>query len=338
MKRKLLRRGIFVFSLIVCVLCLTKIVPYMYEDIQTQKEYEDLRDQVVKETTGEKEKSSKKIKTNDSTSSQEKDKKSSKKIVTNDSSQSSQQGSESTASQQGSESTASTQNASNTQAPTLEEVQNVEFTGEREGEAAELPDNIFSNSNVENPINFQTLSSINSDIYAWIRIPSTEIDYPIAQRAGDDAYYLSHDIYQKPRFAGCIYTEDCNSKDFTDPNTVIYGHNMKNKSMFQNLHKFEDKNFFESNPYVYIYTSDKVLIYEIFAAYTYDDRHIMDSFNFEDKSTFEKYLQNIKNMKGKNRNIRDISVTADDKIITLSTCAGGQTSSRYLVQAVLIQG
>ena len=139
---------------------------------------------------------------------------------------------------------------------TMEELENMEFTGESDGEEAKLPDDIFLD--MENPIDFEKLLEINDDIYAWIRIPDTNIDYPIVQRAGDDAYYLRRDIYKKPKVAGSIFTEDCNSKDFDDPNTVIYGHNMRNKSMFQNLHLYEDPDFFKENPYVYIYTPGRV--------------------------------------------------------------------------------
>lgn len=218
--------------------------------------------------------------------------------------------------------------------PTLEEIENAEFTGEQEGEEAEISESFFVD--MENPINFEELQEINTDIYAWIRIPDTKIDYPIAQRAGDDSFYLSHDMYQEPRFAGCIYTEDCNSKDFMDPNTVIYGHNMKNQSMFQNLHLFADPEFFNSHPDVYIYTPEGVLKYKVFAAYTYDDRHIMNSFDFNDPAVFQQYLDEVFSVRAMDANIReDVSVTANDHIITMSTCVGGQTQSRYLVQAVL---
>lgn len=182
----------------------------------------------------------------------------------------------------------------------LEEIENAEFTGEQQGEEAEITENFFVD--MENPINFDELQKTNSDIYAWIRIPDTKIDYPIAQREGDPSYYLSHDMYQQPRFAGCIYTEDCNSKDFMDPNTVIYGHNMKNQSMFQNLHLFRDKDFFDSHPDVYIYTPEGVLKYTVFASYTYDDRHIMNSFDFKDKKVFEKYLDDIFNVRAMDAN------------------------------------
>lgn len=219
---------------------------------------------------------------------------------------------------------------------TLEEIKAQEFTGERDGEAAKLPDDIFLD--MDNPINFKELVSINPDIYAWIRIPDTMIDYPILQRAGDDAFYLHHDMYGQPRFAGSIYTEDCNAKDFSDPNTLIYGHNMKNKSMFQNLHLFRDEAFFNDNPYVYIYMPDRVLVYKVFAAYVYDDRHIMNSFDFDDPVVYEQYLTDIFAVRSMEKHLReDVEVSVDDTIITLSTCIGGYTNSRYLVQAVLIK-
>lgn len=305
MKKKTIWKGIFIFSIIACLLCLTGLIWYLYQDRQAKEEYETLQEQVVMKTTETSETAEESGMTKNSEISS---------------------------------ATTGVQDAMGSlEEPTLEEVENIEFTGEREGEAAVLPENIFLD--MENPINFETLQSINSDIYAWIRIPGTEIDYPIAQRAGDDTYYLSHDIYNKPRFAGSIYTEDCNSKDFTDPNTVIYGHNMRNESMFQNLHKFEERDFLDAHPYVYIYTPDRVLLYEIFAAYTYDDRHLMNSFDFQNRDVFGQYLQSIQTVRSMNKNIRqDISVTADDKIITLVTCIGSQTNSRYLVQAVLVQG
>ena len=96
------------------------------------------------------------------------------------------------------------------------------------------------------------------------------------------------------------------------------------------------RKFFEENPYVYIYQEGKVLKYRIFAAYTYDDRHIMMSFDFEDRNVFQLYLNTILTNKEKSSNIDSaVSVTADDKIITLSTCTSNQ-SQRYLVQAVLL--
>lgn len=204
----------------------------------------------------------------------------------------------------------------------------------KEGDAAVVPE-VFGKA--ENPIDFAQLAEINPEIYAWITIEDTNINYPICQREGDNEFYLHHDMYQQERFAGSIYTEDCNSKDFSDPNTVIYGHNMKNKSMFQNLHKYEDYDFFVKHPTVMIYTPDKVRTYQVFAAYKYDDRHLMRYFDFADPEVFSEYLKDVQRGISMEANLnKELTVTETDRIITLSTCVGTGGSERYLVQAVLI--
>lgn len=188
----------------------------------------------------------------------------------------------------------------------------------------------------ENPIDFASLREINPEIYAWIRIPNTNIDYPVAQSATDDGFYLHHDIYGKYVFAGTIYSEMKNSKDFSDPNTILYGHNMTKGYMFQNLYKFQKQDFFNSNTEFYIYTPGHILTYTVYSAYQYDDRHILNSFDFSDEKVFEEYIKSTKNPTFMLKNVRqDIEVTAKDKIITLSTCLGDGKKYRYLVQGVL---
>lgn len=189
---------------------------------------------------------------------------------------------------------------------------------------------------MENPIDFDSLTAQYPDIYAWIRIPGTRVDYPIVQREGDNGYYLNHTIDGKKKTEGSIYTEDYNSKDFEDVNTVIYGHNMKNGSMFKTLHKYKDKQFLLDNSEIYIYQKDRVLKYKIFAAYIYDNRHLMLSFNFEDENIFRNYLNNVLTKRDMSSNINtSVDVTVGDKIITLSTC-NNNDAQRYLVQAVLL--
>lgn len=192
---------------------------------------------------------------------------------------------------------------------------------------------------VNGGINFTELWEINTDLYAWIKIPDTMIDYPIAQYQGnDDSYYLTHNMYKESAFAGCIYTEKLNSKDFSDPNTVLYGHNMQNGSMFRALHSFRDEEFFNENQYIYVYLPDRTLTYQIFSAYEYDDRHLLYSFDFNNKEVFQEYLDYAQNpTSAMMYNTRDLDVTTDDKIITLSTCLGDIETSRYLVQGVLIK-
>ena len=113
------------------------------------------------------------------------------------------------------------------------------------------------------PIDFDKLKETNQDIYAWIEIPDTQINYPVVQGGDDDAYYLNHTIDGTEGYPGSIYTERINAKDFSDFNTVIYGHNMKDGSMFMGLHNFEDPQYMKEHPNVKIYTPEKELTYRI---------------------------------------------------------------------------
>lgn len=185
-------------------------------------------------------------------------------------------------------------------------------------------------------VDWEGLWEINSDVYAWISIPGTSIDYPILQHSSDNTYYLNYNIDGSYGYPGCIYTENLNSKDFTDNNTVIYGHNMKNGTMFAGLHQFEDSSFFTQNDKIYIYTPGKELTYTIFAAYIYDDRHLLYSFDFTNEDVYAAYLEEIFTRRDLSTNIRtDINVTKEDNIITLVTCMSKQPDKRLLVQAVL---
>lgn len=186
------------------------------------------------------------------------------------------------------------------------------------------------------PIDFESLWEINKDVYAWITIPGTIIDYPILQHATDNSYYLNYTMDRIEGFPGCIYTENMNSKDFTDNNTVIYGHNMRNGTMFTDLHKFRDSNFFNEHDTIHIYTPEKQLTYKIFAAYLYDDRHLLNSFDFSAPEVYRNYLSEIQAMNSEDVNIKkEIKITETDKIITLITCIREEPEKRVYVQAVL---
>lgn len=190
----------------------------------------------------------------------------------------------------------------------------------------------------EKEIDFADLQeNVNPDIYAWIYIPDTQIDYPVLQHPTDNYYYLEYNLDGSKGYPGCIYTEDYNEKDFSDPNTVIYGHNMKNGTMFAGLHKFEDNEYFEEHPYVYIYTENRLLAYEIFAAHESGNEHILYNNDFSDSYVFTKYLAEIMTGRTMNGNIREeVSVTAENRILTLSTCVANRPEKRYLVQGVLL--
>ena len=116
----------------------------------------------------------------------------------------------------------------------------------------------------------------------------------------------------------------------------MYGHNMKNGSMFAALHKYKDKEFFDENQYIYVYTPGHILTYQIYSAFVYDNRHILNSFNFLDDEEYQAFLDQTLNPKSMTKQVREgVEVTTDDRIITLSTCTSNN-SERYLVLGVLI--
>ena len=196
---------------------------------------------------------------------------------------------------------------------------------------------------VEVPINFEELNRVNEDIYAWINIPGDDpetplADYPILQSNpnDDDNYYLDHNVNRKSSVYGAIYTQNYNNKDFSDFNTLIYGHNMRNGTMFGSLKKYRDKTFFDNHRDINIYMPGRILKYRIFAAYVFDDRHILLSYDFSNEAARELYLEEALNQRRLSANYSDdIEVGVNDKIITLSTCTSNE-GERYLVQGVLV--
>ncbi len=186
------------------------------------------------------------------------------------------------------------------------------------------------------PIDFENLQKANSDIYAWITIPNTPVDYPILQSENDNAFYLNHTVNGKKSLYGSIYTEDFNNKDFSDFNTLVYGHNMKNGTMFGSLKKFRDASFFNENRFIIVYMPNRILKYEIFAACTWDNKHILANRNFEDENNRQVYLDEIFAVRdAKSQIAKDMEVTPTDRIITLSTCMGIK-ENRLIVSGVLI--
>lgn len=193
----------------------------------------------------------------------------------------------------------------------------------------------------EKNIDFDAMHrEISEDIYAWIYIPNTHIDYPVFQHPTDNSYYLEHNIDGSEGYPGCIYTENYNAKDFSDPHTVIYGHNMRDTTMFSDLHLYEDEEFFENNRYVYIYTEDMVYVYKIFAAYQTNNAHQLLNYDFSNKNTVKSYLENTASrMEEPKVYDEDTVFSEDDQILTLSTCVmkERQFHLRYLVQSLRLK-
>ena len=192
------------------------------------------------------------------------------------------------------------------------------------------------------PIDFAALQEQNPDIYAWITIPDTEVNLPILHSTEDSAhtdedYYLDHTVDGTEGLPGAIYTQYSHNKDFgTDPVTVIYGHNMKNGSMFGSLKHYQDEDYRTAHPEVIIYTPEHIYTYRIAFAVTFDDRHILNTYydciSLLDYEDFLTAIQSERQLPSWIEEPFDIDTL--DRTIVLSTCNGVGTQ-RYLVGAVL---
>lgn len=186
------------------------------------------------------------------------------------------------------------------------------------------------------PVDFKKLKKANSHIYAWISIPAANVDYPILQHPDNNGFYLNRAVNKQWSVYGSIFTEDYNNKDFSDFNTLIYGHNMKNGTMFGSLKKFRDASFFNQNRYITIYMKDRILKYEIFAACTWDNKHILANRNFDLEENRTTYLEEIFDVRDMQSQVKkDITVTSNDRIVTLSTCMNND-AKRFIVSGVLV--
>ena len=201
-------------------------------------------------------------------------------------------------------------------------------------EEKEIPKDEEEEEEIVIPIDFVSLKAINPDIYAWIDIEDTNIHYPIVQSPTDDAYYLKRTIDGKRGYPGSIYTQMGNSKDFSDFNTVIYGHDMKDGTMFKHLHKFADAEFFRTHETIMVYTETEIKEYRIYAAVMYDNRHILDSYDQNDVEARKAFIQTVNDSKNFRNQFREgMTIDENSNLITLSTCITGYPSRRFIVIA-----
>lgn len=194
-----------------------------------------------------------------------------------------------------------------------------------------------SSGSVENPIDFASLKKKNKDVYAWITVPGTKVNYAVCQHPKDNSYYLKHDSDGNANDAGAVFSELYNAKTFKDPVTMLYGHYGFGGAMFTSLHDFEDADFFKQHTEFYIYTPGHIYTYRIVSAYRTDDRHIFSMYDFGKASQLKQFEHDIMHPNSVSQNVRkNAKLTAKDTFVVLSTCnsvnAGGD--GRYLVCGV----
>ena len=180
-------------------------------------------------------------------------------------------------------------------------------------------------------ISWENLRKINPEVAAWITIPGADISYPVVQGI-DDEYYLKHTFEGQAVTAASIFMDANNHADFSDQNTFIYGHNMKDKTMFGKLNNYKDEEFYKENPYFYIYTPDYTYRYDIFSCYLARVDNEVDFYTqFASDEQFQEFLDSVKAQSAYDTGVE---VTPEDKVITLMTCNKAGYDYRFLVHAV----
>ena len=190
------------------------------------------------------------------------------------------------------------------------------------------------------------------DVYAWIDIPefktalgtSTELSYPVAQHPTDRGFYLNRDLDGNNSKTGTLFTEavvegkTINGKDLNDPVTVIYGHNMANRTMFGGLQTFLSKMDFSQQHLVYMYQKDRRVTYQIVGGVQYDLSHIIYYHDFSNEEVFNSFFDQLwKETDGTTNLDRANKPVAGDKVLILSVCKNGDNNHRYLVVCKMIE-
>lgn len=182
-------------------------------------------------------------------------------------------------------------------------------------------------------LDLEALQQVNPEVGGWLQIPGIEISYPLMFGADND-YYLTHTWKKEVSAVGSVFLDCRNNTDLEDFNTIVYGHRMRNESMFGLLAGYKDQSFWEDAPSVYVVDQRGISRYDIFAAYEVsvtERTYRLDLQSDAEKEDFIAFaLENSAIDTG-------LTPTAQDKVLTLSTCTGRGHATRWVVQAYLTQ-
>ena len=174
---------------------------------------------------------------------------------------------------------------------------------------------------------FKELQAINDEVFAWLTVYGTNIDYPVTQ-GPDNMKYVNTNAEGQYSLSGAIFLDYNSSKDFSDFSSILYGHHMAKKVMFGELDEFADRNVFDTHRYGNLYFNEKDHGIEFFA-FLHTDAYDSDVFTSNVKG--EKRQIYLDGLLEKAMHIRDIGVTIEDRIILLSTCSETTTNGRDIL-------
>lgn len=180
-------------------------------------------------------------------------------------------------------------------------------------------------------VDFAALSEINPDIVGWIYIEDTEISYPVVQ-GSDNQYYLKHLFSGEYNSSGCIFLDSRVAADFSDRHSILYGHHMKNGTMFSGLDKYKSQEYYDTHPMGLLMTPGGNYEVEFFAGYVASVADAAWDVGFGSDEEFEAWLDMARE---RSCFESDIPVAVTDRILTLSTCSYEFNNARFVLLGVL---
>ncbi len=213
--------------------------------------------------------------------------------------------------------------------PTLVETPEEE-TKKVEPETSPEPEIVLENPGIT--VDFSSLLAVNDDICGWLYLPNTDISYPVLQGETNNTYL--HTNYEgKYAYAGCIFLDYRSAADFSQKNTIIYGHNMKSNIMFSNLDKYKNPDFVAENPNFFLLTPDGYRQYEVCQVLETEATSAVYGMTFDTDAEFQIHLDFLNQLA---LFPIDVDVTMEDQILTLSTCADQGEYQRLVVVGRLV--
>lgn len=180
-------------------------------------------------------------------------------------------------------------------------------------------------------MDFAGLKSVNSDVIGWIYVPDTEINYPIVHTSDND-YYLDHLVDRTQNPAGAIFLDTRNPSDFSDLHSIIYGHHMKNGSMFAALKGYKKQDFFDGHKTGYLITQDAAYSIDFFAGHVANVEENAWQLDFDSAEDFSNWIKSLKDISAFKS---DIEPQYGDRIFTLSTCSYEFDDARFVLSGKL---
>ena len=213
--------------------------------------------------------------------------------------------------------------------------ENIESESEEKGETITTEDTKEQNEKIERMLQVKQLQAQNADIVGWLEIENTNINYPVLQGT-DNSYYMTHNYKKEKSKNGSIFLNADYNWNIPSNNLLIYGHNLGNGMMFQELLKYEKESFYQEHPIIRFTTAEEDAEYEIISVfksrvYYKSEKNVFRYYYFINSKSEEKYDEFVKN--AKNASLYPIDATANygDQLITLSTCSYYVEDGRFAV-------